>query len=61
MEKQKLAAAFNLWLSNYLANPEAFERQRQTIQRTQQECAAGEVPSYGGTCAAYLLGLMNLA
>lgn len=49
-----MAGAFNEWQRRYIEDPRAFEAEFQTIQRSQEETAAGKEPSYGEVCAEYL-------
>lgn len=50
----RLDEAFNEWMRRYTEEPERFSREWQTVGRFLREQAAGEVPTYGERCAAYL-------
>ena len=51
---KKVAAAFNEWQRRYLAHPEQFEGEMETIVRSLKEHSEGREPTYGEVCAAYL-------
>lgn len=59
MDSSKVAAAFNEWMRRYTADPSAFNAEFQTVGLYLAEQAQGKEPSYGDTCAAYLVQLMN--
>ena len=45
------AAAFNMWMDDYMNNPEAYEDSHGSAVRHLTEKLNGEVPSYGAVCA----------
>lgn len=53
-----LALSFNEWQRRYIANPDEFEREFESVQRFCAFVDAGRTPDYGETCAAYLCSLM---
>lgn len=59
MDKVALAKAFNEWMRRYAEDPEAFERDWQTVQTFLAERSAGKTPTYGEICAAYLEQLLT--
>jgi hypothetical protein len=59
LSKAQLAAAFNMWMKRYTENPEQFEHEWQSVNQFLTEEANGEEPSYGESCAAYLLRLLD--
>lgn len=53
MATRTRAEAFNEWMRRYIVNPDAFEREFQTVQRFLAPLG-GDDPGYGEVCAAYL-------
>ena len=51
------AEAFNEWMRRYTETPEQFSREWQMVGDFLAAQAAGETPSYGATCDAYLAQL----
>ncbi len=54
MTQDQMAAAFNEWMRRFTEEPEAYEQLTATVKRFLAEQSAGEEPSYGAWCAAYL-------
>jgi hypothetical protein len=54
MTDDEIAAALNELMRRYTEDPASFEAEFQTVQRFQQESAAGETPSYGASITAML-------
>jgi hypothetical protein len=54
MDQQRLAVLFNEWMRRYIADPEQFGREFQSVQDFLAEQRQGKVPTYGESCAAYL-------
>lgn len=53
------AAAFNMWLEDYMNNPQAYEDSHDSAVRHLKEKLNGEEPSYGAVCAEVLVGYLN--
>jgi hypothetical protein len=51
------AEAFNEWMRLYTEEPERFAHEWQTVGGYLAETKAGEVPSYGAQCDAFLAEL----
>jgi hypothetical protein len=60
-DKKKLSAAFNEWMRRYTENPSEFAREWQTVSEFLSQRAAGQEPSYGEICVAYVEGLLAAA
>ncbi|SDF69490.1 hypothetical protein SAMN05216571_101250 [Onishia taeanensis] len=59
MNKAKVAAAFNRWMDEYIADPQAFEQEVATVLRHQKERSGDGAPTYGDDCAALLEHYMD--
>ena len=59
MDEKTLAAAFNKWMDLYISDPDGFRREWETVQGHLAARSAGQEPSYGASCAAYLLSLIQ--
>ncbi len=57
MDKQTMAAAFNEWMRRYVEDPKAFAAEFESVQKYTAELEAGDTPSYGDRCAAYMENL----
>ena len=61
--KQELAphyaAAFNMWMDDYMNNPQAYEDSQTIAIRHLTEKLNGEEPSYGAVCAEVLVKYLN--
>ena len=57
---ERLALAFNKWMTRYTENPEEFSREWQIVSEFLRQQANGEEPSYGAAAAAYLVKLMTV-
>jgi hypothetical protein len=55
------AEAFNEWMRRYIDEPARYLREWETVEEFKREDAAGETPTYGEVCAAYLQALMDEA
>ncbi len=55
MTELEMEMAFNEWLRRYTEEPEKFQHEWETIRTYLAEVGAGETPSYGTRCAAYLM------
>lgn len=53
-----MARAFNEWMRRYTDEPERFEREFETVGDF-LATPDGETPTYGATCAAYLLQIRD--
>lgn len=51
--------AFNEWMRRYTEEPQRFEREWESVHRFLAEQAAGQEPSYGASCVAYLSQLLS--
>ena len=49
------AAAFNMWMNDYMNNPQAYEGSHDSAVRHLKEKLNGEEPSYGAVCAEVLI------
>ncbi len=49
------AAAFNMWMDDYMNNPQAYEDSHESAVRHLKEKLNGEEPSYGAVCAEVLI------
>ena len=58
MTEDQTAAAFNEWMRRYTDEPGRFEAEFKTCGEFLSQAAAGEEPTYGQTCAAYLASIM---
>lgn len=58
MDAEKLANAFNEWMRRFEQEPERFESEYASVKRFLQEKADGREPTYGESCAAYLIELL---
>ena len=54
MDKANLAKAFNEWMRRFEQEPERFESEYAGVKKFLEEKAAGQEPSYGERCVAYL-------
>ncbi len=54
MDKDQIAKAFNEWMRRFEQEPERFEGEYARVKQFLQEQAAGQEPTYGERCAAYL-------
>lgn len=52
-------AAFNMWMSDYCNNPQAYEDSHDSAVRHLKEKLNGEKPSYGAVCAEVLVNYLN--
>lgn len=57
MSNERIAILFNEWQRRYIDDPSKFESDWASIKATMAELEAGEEPSYGASCAAYLAAL----
>lgn len=53
------AAAFNMWMDDYMNNPQAYEDSHDSAVRHLKEKLNGEEPSYGAVCAEVLVKYLN--
>lgn len=53
------AAAFNMWMDDYMNNPQAYEDSYDSAVRHLKEKLNGEEPSYGAACAEALVKYLN--
>lgn len=53
------AAAFNMWMDDYMNNPQAYEDSHDSAVRHLKEKLNGEDPSYGAVCAEVLVKYLN--
>lgn len=53
------AAAFNMWMSDYMSDPQAYEDSHDSAVRHLKEKLNGEEPSYGAICAEVLVNYLN--
>jgi hypothetical protein len=53
-EEKRLARLLNEWMKRYIADPAGFQAEFQTVNQYLKEEAAGQEPSYGESCVAYL-------
>ena len=53
------AAAFNMWMSDFMQNPQAYEDSHDSAVRHLKEKLNGEEPSYGAVCAEVLVNYLN--
>lgn len=53
------AAAFNMWMDDYMNNPQAYEDSHDSAVRHLKEKLNGEEPSYGAVCAEVLVNYLN--
>ena len=51
--------AFNEWMRRYTEEPDRFKREWQSVGEYLAAIGAGETPTYGASCEAYLKGLME--
>lgn len=49
------AAAFNMWMGDYINNPQAYEDSHDSAVRHLKEKLNGEEPSYGAVCQEILI------
>lgn len=49
------AAAFNMWMNDYMSDPQAYEDSHDSAVRHLKENLNGEEPSYGAVCAEVLI------
>lgn len=49
----------NEWMRRYIEEPDKFAREFQAVQDFLTDEAAGVEPSYGDTCASYMLKLLD--
>ena len=52
--KVRMPILFNEWMRRYTQEPERFEREWQSVQMFLESEKAGETPSYGQQCTAYI-------
>jgi hypothetical protein len=57
-QEARMAAAFNEWMRLFTEEPEKFEREFRTVQQFLLDKEEGREPSYGTSCAAFLVKLM---
>lgn len=57
MDKTRMALVFNEWMRRYILDPRAFEVEFQTVIRHITELSKVKTPSYGESCAAYMIQL----
>lgn len=55
------AAAFNMWMSDYMNNPQAYEDSHDSAVRHLKEKLNGEEPSYGAVCQEVLIKYLEKA
>lgn len=53
------APAFNMWMEDYMNNPQAYEDSHDSAVRHLKEKLNGEEPSYGAVCAEVLVGYLE--
>lgn len=53
------AAAFNMWMQDYMSDPQAYEDSHDSAVRHLKEKLSGEEPSYGAVCAEVLVNYLN--
>lgn len=54
MDKDKIAAIMNEWMRRYTDEPDKFAGDFETVKEFLAEVAAGQEPTYGAVCAAYM-------
>ena len=52
-------AAFNMWMDDYMNDPQAYEDSHDSAVRHLKEKLNGEDPSYGAVCAEVLVNYLN--
>lgn len=57
--RDAMARAFNEWMRRYTDEPARFAADFHTIGAFLSQDARGEEPTYGDTCAAYLIEIMR--
>lgn len=57
MDQVKLAKCFNEWMRRFIEEPDRYTREFQRVAEFQRQELAGEEPTYGQNCAAYLAEL----
>ena len=55
MDESHMAKAFNEWMRRYIEDPKGFEAEFQSMQGFCEDRDEGKEPSYGTSCAAYLI------
>lgn len=53
-DERQAARAFNEWMRRYTDHPEQFASEFQTVGEFLAQTAAGQAPTYGEVCIAYL-------
>jgi hypothetical protein len=61
MSKEQMIACFNEWMRRFIEEPARFTQEFEAVLAFLQEEQAGQVPSYGDECVAYLLWLAEEA
>lgn len=56
---QIIDRAFNEWMRRFIEDPENYEREFESVREFEKQENAGEEPSYGQCCGAYLRKLME--
>lgn len=51
--------AFNEWMRRYIEEPEQYSREFEIVREFEKEENAGQEPSYGQSCGAYLRKVMQ--
>lgn len=59
VSKGTMATAFNEWMRRYTDDPSRFKREWQHVSEYLAARAAGNEPTYGACCAAYLHQLLR--
>ena len=59
MTETDIARTLNEWMRRYIAEPEKFTREFQTVTAFLVSTSKGEVPDYGERCAAYQFYLLD--
>lgn len=55
IKNHNYAAAFNMWMDDYMNNPQAYEDSHDSAVRHLKEKLNGEDPSYGSVCQEILI------
>jgi len=59
VKEPNYAAAFNMWMNDYMNNPQAYEDSHDSAVRHLKEKLNGEEPSYGAVCAEVLVNYLE--
>ena len=59
MSAADMARTSNEWMRRYIADPDGFAREFQTVTEFMADTANGHEPDYGQRCAAYQFALLD--